>query len=279
MIQEKTKSESILNDVISEIQSISEGGKWFLSSSRLTELLEIRKEIFYRLAYSTKNSLLNYDVLKGFHEADCEVLCRFLANFLGLEDVESAFQRGGIYFSKSALDEISDYFVRYLIASIENHKLDKELIMLLASATLNFDDAFDSYLDDKFDREVMIGRYVGYYTEIRHIDTSYGAETFLKKFLFTLFSERKIDFQKITRETKHRAYYELYGREIHFSAHSNETLLLLKFFQLDENSTRAELRKRYKELLKKYHPDLNKSGLEKTKEIIEKYKKLSTLLK
>ncbi|MBE7413025.1 MAG: molecular chaperone DnaJ [Leptospiraceae bacterium] len=278
-MNENNKAEATLFDIITEIQSISVEGKWFLSSTRLSELLEIRKEIYYRMVYSANNPLLNYDVLGGFHETDCEVLCKFLSNFLGIENTEKVFMEGGLYFSKETLDEIVEYFFRYLTASVESHKLDKELILLLSSATLKFDDAFDSYIDEKFDKEIMIDRYVSYYVEIKHIDISYGADSFLKKYLLSLYSDKKIDMQKISREAKERAYYEVYGRDIRLQTHNKETLSLIQFFQLDENSNRTDLRKKYKELLKKYHPDLNKFGLEKTKEVIENYKKLSAILK
>jgi len=93
---------------------------------------------------------------------------------------------------------------------------------------------------------------------------------------------KKIPFEKLTEEYRERYHYELFGRMRNNPLKNKipkEMRALFQFFDLDYDADKKKLNARYKELLKIYHPDINKNGLEKTKEIIQKYKKLSSLLK
>jgi DnaJ-class molecular chaperone len=59
----------------------------------------------------------------------------------------------------------------------------------------------------------------------------------------------------------------------------SERKRLLDFFELEDNATLKDLKKRFKELLLIYHPDVNKDGHTKTQEIIENYNKLFDLIR
>jgi DnaJ-class molecular chaperone len=48
-----------------------------------------------------------------------------------------------------------------------------------------------------------------------------------------------------------------------------------KILEIEENFTEDNLKKKYRELSKKYHPDINPSGNDKFKEITEAYDILS----
>jgi curved DNA-binding protein CbpA len=48
-----------------------------------------------------------------------------------------------------------------------------------------------------------------------------------------------------------------------------------KILEVVENSTEEEIKKSYRTLSKKYHPDLNPDGADKFKEIAEAYEVLS----
>lgn len=48
-----------------------------------------------------------------------------------------------------------------------------------------------------------------------------------------------------------------------------------EILEVEENSTEDEIKKKYRQLSKKYHPDINPNGAEKFKEIVEAYETLS----
>ncbi|MDX1957466.1 MAG: molecular chaperone DnaJ [Leptospiraceae bacterium] len=272
-----------LDGLVEELQTITDRGTWFLPSEKLISILNVRKEDYYKKLYTLRNSDFNPSGLRGFHETDGEPLCKLISMLLNLDIliIEECLERAGIFFSEDSLTKVEDYFLARLTNSVQRHKLDKELLMLLTSATLSFEDAFDSYFDDKFELEVFIGRSVDSYLFENSIDTAYGADEFLKRFLLNRLKYKKLNIQELKAEYVDRYYYELYGRFRKSPKKQNlssEIIFLLKFFQLDEYADRTSLKKRYQELLKKFHPDINKNGLEKTKDIIEKYKRLDSIL-
>jgi type IV secretory pathway VirB4 component len=100
-----------------------------------------------------------------------------------------------------------------------------------------------------------------------------------RKFIQDLIKYNKISLKKITQEYRQRFYYELFGKFKREGKMDSDTRKLLEFFQLEDNATLKDLKKRFKELLLVYHPDVNKDGHAKTQEIIENYNKLFELIR
>lgn len=278
--QNDKQNNEIIQEIIAEIQENIYKFEWYISSEKLIQILSIRKEDYYRVLYKLKDSQFNPSNLRGFTHSEGHYLCLLLEKVLGFKNVETLFFRAGIFFSKSREVEIIQTFQDILNSTLKKHCLDKELLLLLASSTKNFEDAFDSYLDDKLDWEVLIERGVNMFINLHNVDPDYGVEEFLKSFLREQIKTKKINLKKITNEYKERYYFDLFGEsyEKKQKSYSKEILRLLHFFGLTENATKQQLKSKYLYLLKQYHPDINKNGLEQTKTIIQNYKKLNKLL-
>ncbi|TGK86019.1 molecular chaperone DnaJ [Leptospira bourretii] len=283
---EAKKSKQILQDVIFELQNISESMLWFLSYDRLSELLEIRKEECLRKVYQFKAAKPQMTLSGGFHEVDGDLLIDFLAWSLELDEVAEEFLRGGIFFSERPLYELRESYKTLVQKTIANHKLDRELLLLLTAATVDYDDAVDSYLMDKFEIDFFVRRSIHQFLEKFEIHPEFGAEEFLYEYLKSLIPTKILNFRDITREFRDRTYYELYGRfretkkkkKKIVKTVSDEVKDLLAFFDLEPGAGISDVKKKFKELLKKYHPDINKKGEEMTKRIILKYNRLVELL-
>ncbi|TGM72706.1 molecular chaperone DnaJ [Leptospira mtsangambouensis] len=283
---EAKKSKQILHDVIFELQNISESMLWFLSYDRLSELLEIRKEDCLRKVYQFKSAKPQMTLSGGFHEVDGDLLIDFLAWSLELDEVAEEFLRGGIFFSERPLYELRESYKTLVQKTIANHKLDRELLLLLTAATVDYDDAVDSYLMDKFEIDFFVRRSIHQFLEKFEIHPEYGAEEFLYEYLKSLIPTKILNFRDITREFRDRTYYELYGRfretkkkkKKIVKTVSDEVKDLLAFFDLEPGAGITDVKKKFKELLKKYHPDINKKGEEMTKRIILKYNRLVELI-
>lgn len=283
---EAKKSKQILHDVIFELQNVSESMLWFLSYDRLSELLEIRKEECLRKVYQFKSAKPQMTLSGGFHEVDGDLLIDFLSWSLELDEVAEEFLKGGIFFSERPLYELRESYKTLIQKTIANHKLDKELLLLLTAATVDYDDAVDSYLMDKFEIDFFVRRSIHQFLEKFEIHPEYGAEEFLYEYLKSLIPTKILNFRDITREFRDRTYYELYGRfretkkkkKKVVKTVSTELKDLLAFFDLEPGASITDVKKKFKELLKKYHPDINKKGEEMTKRIILKYNRLVELL-
>ncbi|MCT8333948.1 molecular chaperone DnaJ [Leptospira sp. 85282-16] len=283
---EAKKSKQILHDVIFELQNVSESMLWFLSYDRLSELLEIRKEECLRKVYQFKSAKPQMTLSGGFHEVDGDLLIDFLSWSLELDEVAEEFLKGGIFFSERPLYELRESYKTLIQKTIANHKLDKELLLLLTAATVDYDDAVDSYLMDKFEIDFFVRRSIHQFLEKFEIHPEYGAEEFLYEYLKSLIPTKILNFRDITREFRDRTYYELYGRFRETKKKkkkvaktvSTELKDLLAFFDLEPGASITDVKKKFKELLKKYHPDINKKGEEMTKRIILKYNRLVELI-
>ncbi|HRG76067.1 MAG TPA: J domain-containing protein [Leptospiraceae bacterium] len=272
-------TEQALGEVLSEIQIQSFDCTWNISNEKLIEVMGIRKEDFYRSLYSLRRNHSQNLNLRSFSEKEGDLLCLLLQQILRRADIEDEFLKSGVYFPEASLIELGQVLVELIQSTLKKHKLDKELFHLLVSSTKQFDDAFDSYFDDKFDLEILYERSISIFTNSRNIDTSFGADIFLKKHLQDLIKYNKISLKKITQEYRQRFYYELFGKIKREGKMDSDTRKLLEFFQLEDNATLKDLKKRFKELLLVYHPDVNKDGHAKTQEIIENYNKLFELIR
>jgi hypothetical protein len=272
-------TEQALGEVLSEIQIQSFDCTWNISNEKLIEVMGIRKEDFYRSLYSLRRNHSQNLNLRSFSEKEGDLLCILLQQILRRADIEEEFLKSGVYFPEASLIELGQILVELIESTLKKHKLDKELFYLLVSSTKQFDDAFDSYFEDKFDLEILYERSISIFTNSRNIDTSFGADIFLKKHLQDLIKYNKISLKKITQEYRQRFYYELFGKFKREGKMDSDTRKLLEFFQLEDNATLKDLKKRFKELLLVYHPDVNKDGHAKTQEIIENYNKLFELIR
>lgn len=281
VFQNSQNKKEQVQEIISEIQENIYQFEWFLSSERLIEILSLKKEDYYRILYKLKSSDFNPTSLRGFSQSEGKYLCLFLENLLGLENLEFEFFKAGILFLEHREIEVIKTFKDILNSTLENHRLDRELLLLLASSTKSFEDAFESYLDDKFDWDVLVERVVNVFLNLYNADPYYGLDEFLKKFLKDKLQNKKINLKRITNEYKERYYFDLFGENLkqnRATRYSKEIIELLAFFGLRAEADKKELKNRYLQMLKKYHPDLNKNGLEKTKIIIQNYNRLKKLL-
>jgi hypothetical protein len=282
---DRHKSKQVLADVIFELQNQTDSMNWFLTYERLAELLELRKEDCIRKVYQFKSSKPHMSLSGGFHEIDGEYLIDFLSETLDSEDVPDAFLKAGIFFSERPLFELRESYKSLIQRTIENHKLDKELLLLLATATIDFDDAVDSYLMDKFEIGFFVNRSIHFFLESREIHSEFGAEEFLRDYLNALIPTKILNFRDITKEFRERTYYEIFGRLRSDEPKKKKVKKkinlefeeLLAFFDLESDATVGDVKKKFKALLKKYHPDINKKGEEMTKKIIIKYNRLIIL--
>ncbi|MDF3820792.1 molecular chaperone DnaJ [Leptospira sp. 96542] len=283
---ESKKSKQLLADVIFELQNTSDSMQWFLSYDRLSELLEIRKEECIRKVYQFKSGKPQMSLSGGFHEVDGDLLVDFLSFNLELDEVGIEFLKSGVFFSERPLYELRESYKSLIQKTVANHKLDKELLLLLSAATVDFDDAIDSYLMDKFEIDFFVRRAVHQFMQHQKIRPEFGAEEFLFDYLKALIPTKILNFRDITKEFRDRTYYELYGRfrekkkkkKKIIKTVSVEVEELLAFFDLEPGASIHDVKKKFKELLKKYHPDINKKGEEMTKRIILKYNRLVELI-
>jgi hypothetical protein len=283
---EKLSPDQILDDIIFDLQNTALECRWTISMERLAELMQLGKEDFYRKIYNFKTSKPDRETRLGFTEIDGDYFCEFLQYCLNISGIQDRFATAGIYFDERVLYEIRENFKHIIQESLARHDLDKDTLLLLATASQDYDDAVDAYISEKFEIDFFLDRCIFEFMSFRRIHPETGADVFLRDYLKALIPTKILNIKDITKEFRDRSYYELFGefrkdkskkqrRKPHYS---RELFELITYFNLEDGFTKEDLKKKFKELLKKYHPDINKRGLEKTKEIIENYNKLIIMI-
>ncbi|OAM74366.1 molecular chaperone DnaJ, partial [Leptospira interrogans serovar Bataviae] len=142
---------SALEDIIFEIQSGCTNCEWYIPVEKIISALNIRKEDYYRIFYNLRNEVhFSSRAAAGFNETHADSLIQLLSKILKIEGISEEFAKNGIYFDDNYLAELQISLKENIQTRLARHELDRELLLLLSSATLDFDDAFDSYFDDKF---------------------------------------------------------------------------------------------------------------------------------
>ena len=271
--------EHVLDDLIAEIQFVIQDFKWYLTTEKISEILQTKKEEFQRWIYFCKKNIdYQSSMHGGFNESELEALVRILSRYFGKDDIALRFYKNGIYFSETDLAGFREYFTGYYTEILYKMEIDRELLLLLSSSTLNFDDAYDSYIDGKLSLDLVIRRCADAFCEKEEIDVSSGADAYLVSYIHSLINKKIIRLQLVSREHQDRLYYELYGKVRSSSKPAKKKRsrleMLFVFFSLPIDCSHEDLGKRYREMLKEYHPDINRDGLEMTKKIIANYKEL-----
>ncbi|PJZ67284.1 molecular chaperone DnaJ [Leptospira wolffii] len=285
---------SSIEDVLFEIQSSSTDCEWFISAEKLIEILQLRREDYFKILYSLRGEAeYSSKGSHGFSQDRGDKLILLLEKIFKIEGIEAEFARAGVYFDDIYLDELRIFLREIILSKLEKHELDKDLLLLLISSTKKFEDAFDSYFDDKFDIARLADNGIAEYLELKSFSPDFGADVFLRNYFFQILNTKLFPLRQITSEYRDRAYYEIFGKfrqeerekskrkkagfagkkfrsgAVYFE--DQETREHREFLGLSEDYSKADLRNKYKELIKKYHPDVNKGGLEMTQRIIASY--------
>ncbi len=182
---------SALEDIIFEIQSGCTNCEWYIPVEKIISALNIRKEDYYRIFYNLRNEVhFSSRAAAGFNETHADSLIQLLSKILKIEGISEEFAKNGIYFDDNYLAELQISLKENIQTRLARHELDRELLLLLSSATLDFDDAFDSYFDDKFNFERIVENGISDFIELKSIQNDYGADVFFKKSYF-FYSQHK----------------------------------------------------------------------------------------
>jgi hypothetical protein len=211
-------------------------------------------------------------------------LVTVLERFYGA-DAEAVLAQSGLFLPHAARIELMEALMRCVDTARESHRTDPETFRAMLGVYGEFGETVDIYIQEYFDRTSLIEDAVDWYG-IRHT-TGHFFETTASHYLESLFSRHILDLRTllapVEAELRHWAHENgfLRDEEPWGDRRSQDSLRTeqsgrlreaLKVFGLRNGAISLEqLKARYKNLLKQYHPDLNPSGLEQCKRINTSY--------
>ncbi len=283
---------ALIQELLDEIESVRIGESWDLPLEFVLGLLGLSREEFFRYIYSRRDRGGWTDQLAdGFGPHNTRELVEFLMNE-GVAQAPREFHRAGYYFNEDHLLHWLEFFHSVSLARMQSREIDEELLETAVSGCRYFSDAVDFYVHASFDPEEFIAfaaeRFLEHYgVEAHHASRSIlGAyareqirqrniiwEDLSKTALRDMLRRRAVDLGLIDEQDaeEERLRYVLMPDEL------KEALQVLEL-PADRVPEPEQLKKHYRELLKKYHPDVNPQGQEKTRAIIAAYNTAATQL-
>ncbi len=265
-----------------------------------SEMKELCENIFHKISYQTvlmdlKISYAQYlsyfykiqqtfEIPEYFDKDNLEEL-KGLLEYFCRKDFIKFFSKWGIFFNQEELYDWMEFYVSIFLSSLVNHKINLESLKISLMGCKDPNDGFAFYCNNHIDEESILEKAVELFLKEKKIKKNELNIYYLKKYINTCY-EKKI----LTTEFLYKDFYNLLYNEAiknNFISDKKKKKFIdcrnprlkhfLEIFEIHRlPESKEELKKIYYNLIKKYHPDTNPAGLEKTKLIIETY---SSLLK
>jgi hypothetical protein len=283
----KPAVESALVELLEEIESMADDEGWRIPLSDALSFFPLKAEDFYRFAYARRND-------DGFHVPDDSLTPENFDDFLrflehrGWPDASSFFFRAGYALGASRRTDLLEFFYSVTVSRLQNHDVDRELLENSLAGCRDPADGFDFYCAASVDLEELIDFATDLYLDHHKIERHPFSVSRLRGMLReevrvgTIIPEDL--FRPLASVLRDRAIaWNLLDEDEpapEFLALSKEMRAALVFmgFPQERPPGRQALKTRYRELMKKFHPDINPDGDEKSRQLNSAYSLLLSSL-
>ena len=289
-----------LANLINEIERQELAGRsWRLTPTELQGILGLSPEHYYQEIYGAHvagHPLIELSLaLQPFSQASARSLVAVLEHLCGAE-AESALERAGVFFSHEQQAEIMAEFLTSAAETVRRHQFEEETFAAMLRTFGSFPEARRVYLDHFFDlkelqeraaRRYCAGRTFGLpdlaLANAREVLRFFFAKHVLQRrslfgALHGAFHRAAVDAGFAAAEKREwrrqRARREAPAQPSRSAADQARRAMGLG----REPLTARGLKARYKQLMKRYHPDVNPQGLARCQEINAAYATLTPLV-
>lgn len=260
----------VLEELIEEIESRIIGEHFSIPVSEVLSHLDLSLEEYFRFRYNNRGSSARSlgDIPEDFTEKNTDELLDLLEH-RGYSLALTRMEQSGLHFSSQKRIDLEEFFISVTLNRIRSHVVDEDLLETSLAGCLNPDDGYRFYMDACFDRNELMDQAVAHYLEYRELEDHALSRRILKDHLQRCFLTGQIDWDTII----HSCYEDLFPhRKARGTAHLSPDLQqALQEMELDYVPDREELKRKFRSLMFRYHPDRNPDGLEKTRRINESY--------
>ena len=280
-----------LADLIGEIERQErEGRSWRLTPAHLQRILGLSPERYYQEIYGAQmagHPLIDLSLaLQPFSQASAPSLLAVLEHLCGA-GAEGALERAGVFLSHEQQAEILAEFLTAAAGAVRRHEFDDETFAAMLRTFGRFPEARRVYLDHFFDLDDLQERAARRYCAGRSFTLPELALANAREVLRVFFARHVLRrrsifgslheaFQRAAEERTSRR--ERAGRQAPERPERSAAARARRAMGLGpEPLTTRGLRGRYKDLMKRYHPDVNPHGLARCQEITAAYATLVPL--
>ena len=258
-------------------------------AEEVADLLGVHPEEFYRKIYAADNDPHSMVSLRMatevFDPGNVGELVSLVEIFV-TGDVEKELYDAGVFLPYERQAEVVAGFLETAAATARDHPLDESAFVSMLRTYRRYDTARRAYLDTHFPTEDLRERAVENYCRETAFAHSGVARVTIRTVLDTYLARRVLEedvflaavLSKLRNLAVEEGYLPRPARDAGVGAELNDEVTRAReVFGLPGPITRAALRDRYRQLMKRFHPDVNPHGLERAKEISAAYSVLAEL--
>lgn len=271
---------------INLINSLSERwnhGAWEISRDELFILLDIELRDAYRQMASCSDPVVDYHII-SYNSENAGALVSLL-ECLGYSDAPRLFWEAGLWVPYEIQVELQELLVEKIVGARNSHDINFHTFLSMFDSFGNFVRSLDCYLEEFFSREEITDRAVWAVIDTHHEVSAERASILLHGLAREFYRREIVPYRNLFVEIflKLKIFLMEQGRieseaDNRWQSEAEETagkedLWARKIFGVGASDPISPglLKKKYKTLMKIYHPDVNPTGLEQAKEINRAY--------
>ena len=268
--------------------SLEQDERWSITTDELISLLGVDTAEFYRTIYGIRDKIHLYDAIDVFTADNVGDLVTILECFHG-PAAEAALSGAGVFLPHESRVELTECFLATVQQAVRRHKVRYQDFEGMLSAVGDFGRAFRIYIEQAFSIQRLFAQAHERFFAGRKPDVF--ACRLSSNYLANLFERHVLSFEgvfcKLTHVLERHAYEcGFFSERVCFEDEELDDRHQRRkdidhakaVMEMDGARMTLELLKRqYKRLMKRYHPDLNPKGLERCKDINNAYALLVAL--
>ncbi len=297
-----------VNKIIEHIARISKKmGYWAITADEVMEITQLEPYKFKRYleqARITVNMPKHMNIFSNDNPGDLITLleCIYGKN----KDMEKLFSEKGIFINYENMIELNDLLINSANEIMSKHEINENMFQEILNETKSFEEAKDIYLNEEFNIDEIIEKTCLSYVSLNKFQLDKLAKRNTLKYLNSLFERKILNKNTVLSNVVYKL--KQYAIKIHFYQEESDDYSSNYYYE-DKNNvnqgnegqkhlkkpSRKEiaksilgikgefdiniLRKKYRNMMKIYHPDINPQGLQKSQEINAAYSVLLEELK
>lgn len=273
-----TALEKLSDSILKELKT---RGTWQYSRDEILELIGLNIQDVYVQIVSSANPLVDFKT-SSFSQNDTGALISLL-ECLGFKEAPEHFWQAGLWLPYEVQVELQEHLLDEISVVRSQHKIEYETYLSMFDSVSNFHHSLDIYLEEYFSIEEISAKAIEKLLKAYSLKNENEREQLMRRMAHEMFRREIIPFRNLFSELFmtlkgfliSKGRLESPRREKPKLNEAQMSARQLFGYSESQIIERKELKQRYKNLMKKYHPDVNPRGLELAKDINRAY---STLL-
>lgn len=258
--------------------NMNQSENWKIEIDEILKILEMKIQDYYQKMYKFDNSqfVTSFDTIK------VENFGHFL-HFLDqcyYKKTIFLFHQQGIYLNMDDHIQLTEFFMDSINRLILKHQIDYETFQMMFKHLKTFNRAWECYQNEFFSLEDIKNTITSEYYDQN--PKSKIKPYCLLPFLNQLISRKIINPRFFLEEINEKLFLYLNPQQeknqqqknYQQDQAQNHQQSALTILELNKMPDLMQLKSQYKGLMKKYHPDINPNGLEKSKKINQAYQQI-----